>query len=97
MDHTNWPRAIQDAPARLRPAVQRIIDRTRRCAPATPASARLFLERIAEETVHNPHAGPDDAAAARALLDVLHADRASADRMLAKGGQLPLFGEGGER
>lgn len=65
---------IERFPERLRPAAERLFARVARCAPATRASWRLFTQRIAEQVVRDPHAGPDDAAAARAVLDGLHAE-----------------------
>jgi hypothetical protein len=78
-------------------AQRRILDRARRCATASAASSRLFLRRIAEETIRNPHAGQEDASAARALIDLLQSAPGEADRLLGtREAQLPLFaGEGG--
>lgn len=78
-------------PDHLQPAARRILDRVRRCAPATGASCRLFTQHVCEETIRSPLAGPDDARAARAMLDLIRTDPAALD--VAMGGeQLDLFG-----
>ena len=84
-------------PDHLHPAARRIMDRAQRCAPATPASWRLFTQRVAEQTIRDPYAGPDDACAARAILDVLRTAPESVEALLATDRQLNLFAEGGTR
>ena len=98
--HTSSARQSQDAavlseiPSDLRASVGRIIDRVRRCAPMTPAAWRFFARRVAELTIRDPYAGPNDARAARAILDVLRPNPAALDPAMSDA-QLLLFGEGG--
>lgn len=97
--HTSSARHSQDTdvlagiPSALHASASRIINRVRRCAPATPAAWRLFAQRVAEQIIRDPYAGPDDARAARAILDVLRANPAALDRTMSDG-QLELFREG---
>ena len=95
--HSQDADILSEIPSTLRAPVSRIIDRVRRCAPVTPAAWRLFARRVAEQTIRDPYAGPDDARAAQAILNALGTDPESVETLLATDRQLDLFAKGGGR
>lgn len=97
--HTSSVRHSQDAeilagiPSALHASASRIINRVRRCAPATPAAWRLFTQRVCVQTLRDPFAGKDDADAAHWLIAVARTDPKSFEAVLTMDRRFGLFGE----